>query len=57
MFENINVDYDTLDSKVIDDMITIIKKQEDSRYASNIKHKMEDVVLITLFVVLAKCNK
>ena len=57
MFENINVDYDTLDSKVIDDMITIIKKQEDSRYASNIKHKMEDIILITLFAVLAKCNK
>ena len=26
MLENINVDFDTLDSKGIDDMITIIKK-------------------------------
>lgn len=57
IFENINVDFDTLDSKGIDDMINIIKKQKDTRYAPNVRHKMEDVILITLFAVLAKCNE
>jgi len=57
MFENINIDFDSLDNKGIDDMITIIKKQKDTRYAPNVRHKMEDVILITLFAVLAKCNE
>ena len=57
MFEDINIDFDKLDSKGIDDMINIIKKQEDTRYAPNVKHKMEDIILITLFAVLAKCNE
>ena len=34
-----------------------MKKQEDTRYQPNIKHKMEDIILITLFAVLAKCNE
>jgi len=57
MFENINIDFDSLDNKGIDDMITLIKKQKDTRYAPNVRHKMEDVILITLFAVLAKCNE
>lgn len=57
MFENIDVDFETLNSKGINDMITIIKNQKDTRYAPNVRHKMEDVILITLFAVLAKCNE
>ena len=57
MFENIDVDFKTLNSKGINDMITIIKNQKDTRYAPNVRHKMEDVILITLFAVLAKCNE
>ena len=38
-------------------MILIVKKQEDTRYAPNIRHKMEDIILIVLFAILAKCNE
>lgn len=34
-----------------------MKKQEDTRYQPNIKHKIKDIILITLFTVLAKCNE
>lgn len=57
IFNDIEIDFNKLDSKGIDDMITIIKKQKDNRYQPNVKHKMEDIILITLFAVLAKCNE
>ena len=37
--------------------LTIVKKQNDTRYQPNVKHKIEDIILITLFAVLAKCNE
>lgn len=57
IFKQINIDFNKLNDRGIKDMITIIKKQEDNRYQPNVKHKIEDVVLITLFAVLAKCNE
>lgn len=57
MFEEINFEFEQLNNEGIEDMITIIKKQEDTRYKPNVRHKMEDIILITLFAVLAKCNE
>ena len=57
MFDKIELDFDKLENEGIDDMINIIKKQNDTRYQPNVKHKMEDIILITLFAVLAKCNE
>ena len=57
IFSEINIEFDKLSNEGINDMINIIKKQKDSRYAPNVKHKMEDIVLITLFGILAKCNE
>lgn len=57
MFDEIDVNLDNLSKEGIIDMITIIKKQNDTRYQPNIRHKMEDIILITLFAVLAKCNE
>lgn len=57
MFDKININFDELNSSGIDDIITIIKQQKDTRYQPNVKHKMEDIILITLFAVLAKCNE
>lgn len=34
-----------------------MKKQNDTRYQPNVKHKIEDIILITLFAVLEKCNE
>ena len=57
MFKEVEINFETLSNEGIKDMITIIKKQDDSRYQPNVKHKMEDIILITLFAVLAKCNE
>lgn len=57
MFEKINIKFESLDNRGINDMISIIKKQNDSRYQPNVRHKMEDIILITLFAVLAKCDE
>lgn len=38
-------------------MISIIKNQNDNRYQINFWHKMEDIIFIMLFTVLAKCNE
>lgn len=57
MFEKINIDFEKLSNKGIKDMINIIKKQDDTRYQPNVKHKIEDIILITLFALLAKCNE
>lgn len=57
MFNKINIDFNKLENKGINDMITIIRKQNDERYQPNVRHKLEDIVLITFFAVLAKCNE
>ena len=57
IFKEIEINFDNLNEKGIKDMITIIRKQEDKRYKPNTRHKMEDIILITLFAVLAKCDE
>ena len=57
MFDEINIDFDELSNDGIKDILTIVKKQNDTRYQPNVKHKIEDIILITLFAVLAKCNE
>ena len=57
IFKEINIDFNKLENKGINDMITIIRRQNDERYQPNVKHKLEDIVLITFFGVLAKCNE
>ena len=39
MFREINIDFDNLSNEGINDMILIVKKQEDTRYAPNVRHK------------------
>ena len=31
--------------------------QDDTRYQPNVRHKIVDIILITLFGLLAKCNE
>ena len=57
MFNEISINFESLNNEGIKDMILIVKKQEDTRYAPNIRHKMEDIILIVLFAILAKCNE
>ena len=57
MFEEIEIDFNQLNNEGIADMIAIIKNQEDTRYMPNTRHKLEDIVVITLLALLAKCNE
>ena len=57
MFEEIEIDFNQLSNEGITDMIAIIKNQEDTRYMPNTRHKLEDIVVITLLALLAKCNE
>lgn len=57
MFYDIEIDFEQLRNEGINDMINIIKKQNDTRYQPNVRHKIEDIVLIVLFAILAKCNE
>lgn len=57
MFGKVEVDFKQLSKKGIKDMIQIIQNQDDRRYEPNVRHKMGDILLITLFAVLAKCNE
>ena len=52
MFSKIDIDFNNLSNEGITDMITLIKKQEDTRFTPNVRHKMEDIILITLFAVI-----
>lgn len=57
MFNKIEINFEKLSNEGINDMISIIRKQNDTRYQPNVKHKMEDIILITLFAIMAKCNE
>ena len=57
MFNEISINFENLNNEGIKDMILIVKKQEYTRYAPDIRHKMEDIILIVLFAILAKCNE
>lgn len=51
MFKEINIDFNKLENKGINDIITIIRRQNDERYQPNVKHKLEDIVLITFLCI------
>ncbi len=57
MFENSEIDFKKIESKNLESFIKIIKKTEDKRYQPNVKHSMSDIILITLFAVMAKASE
>ena len=57
MFSKIDIDFNNLSNEGITDMITLIKQQEDTRFKPNVRHKMENIILITLFAILTKYNE
>lgn len=56
MVKNINIDYDEIDLSVLNNFITISKRLDDSRIQYKVKHKMSDIVIITLLGILANAN-
>lgn len=57
MFENSDIDFKKIESKKLKSFIKIIKRTEDKRYQPNVKHSMSDIILITLFGVMAKASE
>lgn len=41
MFDNININLDELSKDGIQDIISIVKRQDDTRYQPNVKHKID----------------
>lgn len=56
MVKDINIDYDKLDLNVLNNFTAITKRLNDSRTEYKIKHKMSDIVMITLLAILANAD-
>lgn len=56
MVKGINIDYDKLDLNVLSNFTAITKRLNDSRVGYKIKHKMSDIVMITLLAILANAD-
>lgn len=56
MVKDIKIDYDELDLSVLNNFSIITKRLNDSRVEYKIKHKMSDIVMITLLAILANAN-
>ena len=56
MVKGINIDYDKLDLSVLNNFTIIAKRLNDSRVEYKIKHKMSDIVMITLLAILANTD-
>ncbi len=57
MFENSDIDFKKIKSKNLKSFIKIIKRTEDNRYHPNVKHSLSDIILITLFAIMAKASE
>lgn len=56
MVKGINIDYDKLDLNVLNNFTEITKRLNDSRVEYKIRHKMSDIVMITLLAILANAD-
>lgn len=56
MVKDIEIDYNQLDLNVLNNFVKITKRLDDSRVEYKIKHKMSDIVMITLLALLANAN-
>lgn len=58
MFDENDIDFSTIqDIIVIKDLITRVEKIPDFRDESYVKHKLSDIVVLTLFAVLSNANE
>lgn len=56
MVKNININYDEIDLSTLDNFVRIAKRLNDSREQYKVKHKMSDIVILTLLGLLANAN-
>jgi len=56
MVKELDINYEDIDLRVLSNFVTITKKLDDSRIQYKVKHKMSDIVIITLLGILANAN-
>lgn len=56
MVKNVNINYDEIELITLNNFVLISKRLNDSREQYKIKHKMSDIVIITLLGLLANAN-
>lgn len=56
MVKELNINYDEIDLRVLNNFITITKRLDDKRAQYKIKHNLSDIVIITLLGILANAN-
>lgn len=56
MFNNCEMDLDSIDTKELENLMIIFRKQDDTRMQGKVKHLMSDIIMITFLAILARCD-
>ena len=56
MFNDFEVDLDSIDTKELENLMIIFRKQDDTRMQGKVKHLMSDIIMITFLAILARCD-
>lgn len=50
------MDLDSIDTKELENLMIIFRKQDDTRMQGKVKHLMSDIIMITFLAILARCD-
>ncbi len=56
MFNNCEMDLDSIDTKELENLMIIFRSQDDTRMQGKVKHLMSDIIMITFLAILARCD-
>ena len=56
MFNDFEADLDSIDTKELENLMIIFRKQDDTRMQGKVKHLMSDIIMITFLAILARCD-
>lgn len=56
VFNNCEMDLDSIDTKELENLMIIFRKQDDTRMQGKVKHLMSDIIMITFLAILARCD-
>lgn len=56
MFNDIEVDLETLSTNELQNIMIIFKNQNDTRMQGKVKHLMTDIIMIAFLAILARCD-
>ena len=56
MFNNCEIDLNSINTKELENLMIIFRKQDDTRMQGKVKHLMSDIIMITFLAILARCE-